>query len=135
MELVEVDVVRLEAAQAVFALLADAWQDLVGLRDDLLLFVHHIPKLRRQDHLLAPSCYRSTEDALAMTTAIVGCCVEKVDPGLERLVNGADRFGIVDPAPAHSCCASICFQPVPGSTNCPTAQTQGAHFQVTASQS
>src|SRR5215207_6617486 len=131
-KLVEVDVFRLQAAQAVFTFLTDAGDDIISFRDDAFLFVDNIAELRCQDDPVATSCQGLSEHLLAVTATVVGCRVEEVDASIKRVVNGADRFGIVHLSPTHGAFAAICFQPVPGSAYCPTPKTHGAYVKITA---
>ena len=104
MEEVDIDVIGLQPAQAAFARLADR---VVGHRQvavvvvDSLVFVEHRGEFRRNHDAVAATRECAPQDPFAVPGAVVVCRVEEVDAAVERAVDRADRFVVVDLAPAH----------------------------------
>ncbi len=106
MQLVDVDVVRLQSLQAGFEVLPQpAGNVAVGLdvavgHDRLVVLVDVVAELGGDDHLVAtlPECL--AEEMLAVSGAVVGGGVEERDAEVESALQGAQRLGVVDLAPA-----------------------------------
>ena len=100
-DLVEVDHVHAQPAQAALRLLAHA-RRLQPVEDRALGRV--IPDqaaLRRQDHAIAAPLERLADDFLRVAQAVGGRGVDPVDPRVEAGLDGRDRFVVVLRPPAE----------------------------------
>ena len=89
-DLVQVDVVGLQAAQRVL----DRGHD-PAPRGALLIGIvaHRAAELRREDHAVAAPLERLADDLLGVAVGVGG--VDEVDPRVQRFVDDADRVVVV----------------------------------------
>src|SRR5690348_13355403 len=92
-------------------------------------FVHYETKLGGDDGFVTFPFQGACQNPFAVTGAIVRGSVEEVDAEVERGVNGAHRFVIVNVAPA-----ARPIQPVPEAADRPAAQSHGADLNIRAPQ-
>src|SRR5262249_15891273 len=100
-ELVQVDVVHAEALQARFAGVEDVGRaavdptDADDPADAAVLQAPHDAALRRQDHPVAPTANRSSDQLLVGERTIHVRRVEERHAEVERAMNGRNRFRLV----------------------------------------
>ena len=94
MDLIQVDMIRPQASQAVFGGLANVR----GL-GALFAFGHLHAELGGDQDLVAPALQRASQEFLALPAAVNIGGVEKVDPGFDRGRNhGRRALGVDTPA-------------------------------------
>jgi hypothetical protein len=104
-------------------------KDIFRASDDARLFISNITELRCQDDPVTPTGDCLAKDFFAVSAPIVRGGIEEGNPGIQRAMDGAHRFGIVDLAPAGR------FSVIgPCTANCPTTQAQRTDFKIAASQ-
>ena len=90
-ELVNIDVIGIQAAQAVFTILAQIIQYLlVVLENYLIFFVDNMPKFCGDDDLFPMPSSSLAEDFLAVTGTVIGCSIEESDPQVQSSLDSAD---------------------------------------------
>ena len=92
MDLIQVDIVRLQAPQAGLDLLEDRR---AGEPLSVRPLSHPAPDLGRQDHSVAPAVQGLADDLLAAAAAVDVRGVQKVDPRVERAVDHTQGEGLV----------------------------------------
>ena len=92
MDLIQVDIVRLQAPQAGLDLLEDRR---AGEPLSVRPLSHPAPDLGRQDHPVAPAVQGLADDLLAAAAAVDVRGVQKVDPRVERAVDHTQGEGLV----------------------------------------
>ncbi len=128
-QLVEVDVLGIQAPQTVFTILAEVLYDnVIIFGDEFTFFIHDKPELGSDHGLIPPACQRLRQNPLAVPRPVIGCRVEKIDSHIQPGVDGAQRFVIVHLAPPGRIGFLSLVIEHPRSTNCPAAQPHGADF-------
>ena len=107
MELVEVNVVGAQAAQARLAGLLDVRRAGIPASHISGVLIEGQPKLRRDQHAIAPASKRLADDALALSRAIYVGRVDEIDPAVETHLDGPHRLALVDLPPAKLTAAKL----------------------------
>ena len=96
MHLIQVDVIRLQAAQRILDLLHDP---LPGAAAVVRPVVHRHEELRREHDVVAATLQGLADDLFRHTAGVHVSGVDEVDPGIECAMDDADRVGAVVVAP------------------------------------
>ena len=96
MDLVQVDVVGAEPAEALLDLVTDP---AAGVALPVHAFAHLAVHLRREHHLVAPAFERLADDLLRLALRVHVGGVDEVHAVVERVVNDAHTVGVIAVAP------------------------------------
>src|ERR1700694_2684306 len=119
MDLIEIDSLRLEAAEACFNFLANRLRGKAV--SDVALFVPHEAALREDVRPIAARdlSQRSTDHRFRVAEAVRGCGVDPVDAAVDSAVNRGNRLIVVLRAPTEP----------PLAANRPGAKTDGGDVE------
>jgi len=135
-QLVDVDPLGLQPAQAVFHIQPHVGQDLrVVAVYDLVGLVEDVPELGGNDRPVAPSLERLPQNPLAVPDAVVGGRVELRDAGIQRSLDCPDGFPVVGLAPTGRVGLFPGLGPGPRPADGPAAHAQGADVDTALAQS
>src|SRR5688572_6241079 len=130
MQLIEVNHIRVQAAQTGFTFFANVQKVFILTKCYAFLrFVDVEAKFCCDDGFVAFAFESTRKYSFTVTRAIVCGSVEEIDAEIQRSMDGADRFVVIYITPS-----AWSIQPIPSTADCPATQPHWAYLKTRSSQ-